>query len=86
MQNKQPLMDCSVDISSRLASDKEINKKPKCRISKEVTYITVLAGLIFFTGKAFVLFHIVKLTLKIDDIAYSSYLFLLHKSVTNQLS
>ena len=50
MQNKQPLMDCSVDISSRLASDKEINKKPKCRISKEVTYITVLAGLIFFTG------------------------------------
>ena len=56
MQNKlakmyrgQPLMDCSIDISSRLASDKEINKKPKWRISKKVTYISFVAPLIFFT-------------------------------------
>ena len=55
MQNKlakmyrgQPLMDCSITISSRLASDKEINKKPKWRISKEVMYITLLVPLIFF--------------------------------------
>ena len=42
-----PLMDCSINISSRLASDKEINK-PKWRISKEVMYITLLVPLIFF--------------------------------------